>query len=382
MNLVDLLKPPAGDTALPIALPAVGQPLPTLPAFADALARSQSAVVLQADLFTGRVSAPDAAGAPAELPVLPPEGLAWLASPALAPVAGDVADTDPAETAAAAVVGLPTAAQMAAQTVAPMPGAAPVQVPVQAEPAAPDALPRRAETTRTPPATAWLAPPAPAAAGTATPVAARRTDAASSAPPATPQTVAIKPREEARASDATAPEHFAGWLAAQTAEAEPAPAAPLQTTLRLPEPQAAEEPGKAWRQPLLVALGDRLQLQIAARSEQAVIRLEPPLLGRIDIAIRHEGGDLQVRMVASHAEVGRQLQQLTEPLRQDLLQRHSGEVSVQVSTLAESARSGSDAQAGGRGASAQQQQQQQHQERRPGRGLAEEGEAAGFAAPR
>lgn len=138
-----------------------------------------------------------------------------------------------------------------------------------------------------------------------------------------------------------------------------------------------------WQQPLLQALGDRLQLQIAARSEQAVIKLDPPMLGQVEIAIRQQAGELQVRMSASHGEVARQLHQLSDNLRQDLVQRHSGEVTVQV---VQSARSGDDARQAGRDAQQQpsqqqaQQQDRREQQRSPGRGLHEDEVAArGFS---
>lgn len=131
---------------------------------------------------------------------------------------------------------------------------------------------------------------------------------------------------------------------------------------------------RQWQQPLMQALGDRLQLEISARSEQAVIRLDPPLLGRVEIAIRHQAGDLQVRIAASHGEVARQIQQVSDQLRQDLVQRHSGEVSVQISQGG--LREGDARQAFREGGQQQQaQQEQQAQQRRPGRGLAEENPA-------
>jgi flagellar hook-length control protein FliK len=83
-------------------------------------------------------------------------------------------------------------------------------------------------------------------------------------------------------------------------------------------------------QPALAALlQERLQVQIAKRSEHAVVRLDPPSLGTIEISIRHEGGQLQVHLRASHGEVARQLHAIGENLRQDLLQRHET-VSVHV----------------------------------------------------
>lgn len=135
---------------------------------------------------------------------------------------------------------------------------------------------------------------------------------------------------------------------------------------------------RQWQQPLMQALGDRLQLEISARSEQAVIRLDPPLLGRVEIAIRHQAGDLQVRIAASHGEVARQIQQVSDQLRQDLVQRHSGEVSVQISQGG--LREGDSRQAFREGGQQQQaQQEQQAQQRRPGRGLADEAQDDGYS---
>ncbi|WIT11397.1 flagellar hook-length control protein FliK [Paucibacter sediminis] len=148
----------------------------------------------------------------------------------------------------------------------------------------------------------------------------------------------------------------AAW--AKPAAAVAAPAA----TLALPQALPSQ-----WQQPLLLALGDRLQLQIAARSEQAVIRLEPPLLGRVEIAIQQQGGELQVRLSASHPEVTRQLQHISAELRQELALRQPGEVQVQVAQrgLAEQ-----DAQSG-----RQQPQAEAEAAQRPGRALHEGGDA-------
>lgn len=120
-----------------------------------------------------------------------------------------------------------------------------------------------------------------------------------------------------------------------------------------------------WQQPLRAALGDRLQLQLARNDERAVIRLEPPNMGSVEISVRHSGGALQVNIAASHSEVLRQLNTIGDTVRQDLSQRQFGDVAVTVS--ASNARSLAD---GGQ----QQRQQQSEQQRQPGRGL-EDGEA-------
>jgi flagellar hook-length control protein FliK len=86
----------------------------------------------------------------------------------------------------------------------------------------------------------------------------------------------------------------------------------------------------AFRAPLAHALGERLHVQIAQRSEHASIRLDPPSMGSIEVVVRHEAGAVHVQLRATNAEVARQLQGLCETLRQDLAQRHQGEVSVQV----------------------------------------------------
>ena len=158
------------------------------------------------------------------------------------------------------------------------------------------------------------------------------------------------------------------WLGLQRWSGELMAAAPA------PAAQAAHlalpADSRAWQQPLLQALGDRLQLQIASRSEQARLHLAPPQLGRIEIDIRQQGGALQVQLSASHDEVRQQLRQISEPLRHELVQRHSGEVSVQVSAGAETrSREGSGRETPGQSAQGQAQREAQRQ---PGRALSED----------
>lgn len=148
-----------------------------------------------------------------------------------------------------------------------------------------------------------------------------------------------------------------------------APAAPAaartESTVSLAGPPAA------WRQPLQEALGDRLNLQIGKQAEQAVIRLEPPMLGRIDISIRHVAGSLEVNISATHGEVLRQLNMVSDNLRSDLAQRQFSEVSVNVSQAprAQAGQFGADPQGRGR------QPDQEQQERTPGQALADLGES-------
>lgn len=130
-------------------------------------------------------------------------------------------------------------------------------------------------------------------------------------------------------------------------------------------------PPTAWRQSLQEALGDRLNLQLGKNAEQAVIRLDPPMLGRVEISIRHAGGSLEVNITATHSEVLRQLNTVSDNLRNDLAGRQYTDVSVNVSQApraqAAQAGAGFGADAQGRG----RQQDQDQDERAPGAALAE-----------
>ncbi|WEF34058.1 flagellar hook-length control protein FliK [Pseudoduganella chitinolytica] len=119
-----------------------------------------------------------------------------------------------------------------------------------------------------------------------------------------------------------------------------------------------------WQQPLRAALGDRLQLQLQRNNDHAVIRLEPPNLGSIEISIRHTAGALQVNLSASNSDVLRQLNTVSDNMRQDLSQRQFSDVAVTVSS---STNRGLADGGGGR-----QQGEREQQERGPGRALSED----------
>ncbi len=145
-------------------------------------------------------------------------------------------------------------------------------------------------------------------------------------------------------------------------------------TVKLP----ADAPAQ-WRQPLTEALGDRLQVQLNRGSEQAVIRLDPPMLGRIDISIRHEAGALMVHLSASNGEVLRQLHGIGDTLRQDLSQRQQGDVTVSVSGASDSSRDATKDMARDGGQQRQRARDADAEQKTPGRALAEadEGYAPG-----
>ena len=133
-------------------------------------------------------------------------------------------------------------------------------------------------------------------------------------------------------------------------------------SVRLP----AGEPD-LWQRPLAQALGDRLQVQASQGIEQARIRLEPPALGRIEILLRQEGGQLQVQLSASHHDVVRQLQAMGEGLRQELTHKQGAQVTVQVFE--------DRALADGRSSQHRERHPQPPQEDTPGQGLLSESKA-------
>lgn len=131
------------------------------------------------------------------------------------------------------------------------------------------------------------------------------------------------------------------------------------------EPRTGEAAPQGRAPSLLQQLGDRIAVQLERGSERVVIRLDPPHRGQIEIHIRQDAsGATQVQLSASHGDVVRQLQAIGDGLRQELAQRHGGDVSVQVAQ--QQARGDAD----GRQRQGEEQRQQQ-----PGRALDEQGEA-------
>jgi flagellar hook-length control protein FliK len=148
---------------------------------------------------------------------------------------------------------------------------------------------------------------------------------------------------------------------AGAAASQPAANAPALDTVKLAGPPTA------WRQSLQEALGERMHLQVGKGIEQAVIRLEPPQMGRIDIAIRHSAGALEVNISATNSEVLRQLQTVSENLRSDLSQRQFTEVAVTVAPAPKNNAAASNDPQQGRG----RQQGREQEDQQPGHALAE-----------
>ncbi|WP_052941264.1 flagellar hook-length control protein FliK [Chromobacterium subtsugae] len=193
----------------------------------------------------------------------------------------------------------------------------------------------------------------------------------------------LQPSEPApRAIAAAAPSLFdAKALAALTADAT-APRADAQQTalllaLPLPAQQAPDSAKPAetfslqlpaaqpdsWSGKLQAALGERLQVLSSQNQDRATLRLDPPALGTLEIAIRHQAGALTVELTASHSEVVKQLQTIGDSLRQDLGNRQYTQVAVEVREGAPS----------GHGQGGRQNREQQQPQQNPGRALREQG---------
>ncbi|MEW7850119.1 flagellar hook-length control protein FliK [Massilia aurea] len=227
---------------------------------------------------------------------------------------------------------------------------------------APAALAQVAATRGPPP----LAAAVPATAPVAAPVAAPAAPSAQ----ATGQVIANAAAPVAATaanSEHTAPDAGAG-ADAVTAGAGVSAAVSPGASARGADSIVLAGPPAAWRQNLHEALGERLQLQLGRNIEQATIRLEPPMLGRIEIAIRHNGGNLEVHIAASNTEVLRQLNTVSDTLRNDLAGRQYSSVSVNVTEVPR-AQAGSQAFSHGGADGQGRPRQEQSQDRTPGQAL-------------
>ena len=83
-----------------------------------------------------------------------------------------------------------------------------------------------------------------------------------------------------------------------------------------------------WGQRLLNVLSDKVSLQIGQQIQRAQIRLDPPQLGSIEIAISVEGDKTTVHLVAANAQIREAMQQTLDQLRHSLSQ--AGDVTVEV----------------------------------------------------
>ncbi|EHG7892207.1 flagellar hook-length control protein FliK, partial [Citrobacter braakii] len=117
----------------------------------------------------------------------------------------------------------------------------------------------------------------------------------------------------------------------------------VSTQVSAPTTLSTEELGEK----LTALLKDRIQFQLGQQQQVSTIRLDPPSLGKLEIAVQLDAGKLMVHIGANQSDVCRSLQQFSENLRQHLTAQNFMEVNVQVSS---------------EGQSQQQQQQSGHQQ--------------------
>lgn len=87
---------------------------------------------------------------------------------------------------------------------------------------------------------------------------------------------------------------------------------------------------------LTALLKDRIQFQLGQQQQISTIRLDPPSLGKLEIAVQLDAGKLMVHIGATQSDVCRSLQQFSENLRQHLTAQNFMEVNVQVSSEGQS----------------------------------------------
>jgi len=81
---------------------------------------------------------------------------------------------------------------------------------------------------------------------------------------------------------------------------------------------------------LLTTLKQQVSTQLSEKTQQTTIRLDPPSLGQLNIAIRIDGDKMTVQINAEHSGVRDALQSSREQLRQLLSTEHNGAVDVNI----------------------------------------------------
>lgn len=106
----------------------------------------------------------------------------------------------------------------------------------------------------------------------------------------------------------------------------------VSTQVSAPVAVSTEELGEK----LTALLKDRIQFQLGQQQQVSTIRLDPPSLGKLEIAVQLDAGKLMVHIGANQSDVCRSLQQFSENLRQHLTAQNFMEVNVQVSSEGQS----------------------------------------------
>ena len=87
---------------------------------------------------------------------------------------------------------------------------------------------------------------------------------------------------------------------------------------------------------LTTLLKDQIHFQLNKQQQISTIRLDPPSLGKLEIAVQLDNGKLMVHIGANQSEVCHALQQFSDDLCQHLTAQNFMEVNVQVSSEGQS----------------------------------------------
>ncbi|QIA64524.1 hypothetical protein GT360_13945 [Vibrio astriarenae] len=95
-------------------------------------------------------------------------------------------------------------------------------------------------------------------------------------------------------------------------------------------PIKVDENKQAWGQQMLSVLKDRVQMQMNQDVSQARIRLDPPHLGTLELAVRVDNNKVHVQLFASDPTLREAISQQAERLRFDLESKQLAGASVNV----------------------------------------------------
>lgn len=111
-----------------------------------------------------------------------------------------------------------------------------------------------------------------------------------------------------------------------------------QAATTLPVWQADPLPAQSqhWGQRLVQMLADKVDLQLGLNVNKAMIRLDPPSLGSIELSVQLDGDRLTVQMHSSNAQLREAMGQGLEQLRASLQQKLGTEVQIELRMGSES----------------------------------------------
>ncbi|SDV46941.1 flagellar hook-length control protein FliK [Chitinasiproducens palmae] len=108
---------------------------------------------------------------------------------------------------------------------------------------------------------------------------------------------------------------------------DPAPGAP---TAQAAGPRAASTALDDATERAARMLGTRLAYQVGEGVERAELRLDPPLLGTVQVTVRREHGGLAVSVRTASESVAAALQPLSGMIREELTQRQGGQITLSI----------------------------------------------------